>query len=119
MLRRKKQHSRGFISHPNKTLTELQHQNKFRAKAFFRAGTDEDRKKFHACLKSISEHRKVEKRRLLIKTNKHQEKKSHKNPWDFSEQAVKGSLLQEKLKPTFDLGFANRKNRKNTAHPVS
>ena len=44
---------------------------------------------------------------------------SHKNHWDFSEQAVKGSLLQEKLKPTFDLGFANRKTRKNTAHPVS
>ena len=31
----------------------------------------------------------------------------HKHPWDFSKQAVKGSLFQEKLKPTFDLGFAN------------
>ena len=31
----------------------------------------------------------------------------HKNRWEFSKQAVKGSLLQEELKPTFDLGFAN------------
>ena len=31
----------------------------------------------------------------------------HKNRWDFSKLAVKGSLLQEKLKPIFDLVFAN------------
>ena len=104
----KKQHSKGFISHPNKTLTELQHLKKvLRKKAFSRAGTDEDRKKFHSCLKAISELRKGEKRRLLLKTTTHQEKMFHKNRWDFSKQAVKGSLLQEKLKPTFDLGFAN------------
>ena len=104
----KKQHSKGFISHPNKTLTELQHLKKvLRKKAFSRAGTDEDRKKFHSCLKAISELKKVEKRRLLLKTTTHQEKMFHKNRWEFSKQAVKGSLLQEKLKPTFDLGFAN------------
>ena len=76
----KKQHSKGFISHPNKTLTELQHLKKvLRKKAFSRAGTDEDRKKFHSCLKAISELRKGEKRRLLLKTTTHQEKMFHKN----------------------------------------
>ena len=103
-----KQHSKGFISHPKKTLTELQHLKKvFRKKAFSRAVTDEDRKKFHSCLKAINELRKVEKRRLLLKTTTHEEKMFHKNRWEFSKQAVKGSLLQEELKPTFDLGFAN------------
>jgi len=76
-------------------------------------GTVEDRKKFHFCLKATSELRKAEKRRLLLKTTKHQEKMFHKNRWDISKQAVKGSLLQEKLKPTFDLGFAN------TYYPVA
>ena len=40
----KKQHSKGFISHPNKTPTELKHLKIIlRKKAFSRAGTDEDR----------------------------------------------------------------------------
>ena len=67
-----KHHSKGFISHPNKTLTELQHLKKvLRKNAVSRAGTDKvDRKKFHSCLKAISELRKVEKRRLLLKTTK-------------------------------------------------
>ena len=42
-----------------------------------------------------------------MKTTTHQEKIFHKNRWDFFKQAAKGSLLQENLKPTFDLGFAN------------
>ena len=58
-------------------------------------------------LSSTSELRKNEKRRLLLKTTTHQEKMFHKNHWEFSKQSVKGSLLQEKVKPTFDLGFAN------------
>ena len=75
----KKQHSKGFISHPNKTLTELQHLKKvLRKKAFSRAGTDEDRKKFHFCLKALSELRKVEKRRLLLKTTTRRKNVSQK-----------------------------------------
>jgi len=50
---------------------------------------------------------KKEDSSLLLKTTTHQEKMFHKNRWEFPKQAVKGSLLQEKLKPTFDLGFAN------------
>ena len=60
-------------------------------------------KSFIPVWKHISELRKLEKK----KTTTHQEKMFHKNRWEFSKQAVKGLLLQEKLKPTIDLGFAN------------
>ena len=60
---------------------------------------------------------KLKKRRILLKTIKHQENMFHKNRWEFSKQAVKGSLLQEKLKPTFDLGFANTNYSKKYSTP--
>ena len=77
-------------------------QKRLRKKAFSRAGTDEDRKKFHSCLKAISELRKVEKKKTPSENYHPTEKNVSQIRWDFSKQAVKGSLLQEKLKPTFD-----------------
>ena len=100
---------RKFIKHTSKTLEEaIRIKNDLR-KVIKRAdATTEDRKKFRAALSAIKDLRKLEQKKELLKTARHQEELYFKNKWDFARKACNGTLDKAAEVPTFDKATADQ-----------
>ena len=82
-----------FQKQQRKTLEEATNLKKeLRKKAFANNATEDDRKRFRACLRAICDLKKAENKKQLLKTSQHQESLYFKNKWDFAKNACKGTL---------------------------
>ena len=95
--------SNNYITHTNKTLEEAVRLKNTLRKVIKRPNaTPDDKKKFRAALNAIKDLRKLEQKKELIKTARHQEEMYFKNKWEFAKKACKGDLENSVVHPGFN-----------------
>ena len=98
-----------FIKHNSKTLEEaIRIKNTLRKVIKRSDATTDDRKKFRLALSAIRDLRKLEQKKELLKTARHQEELYFKNKWDFARKACNGTLEKAAEIPTFDKATADQ-----------
>ena len=95
-------HSEKFVSHQNKTISELEALKKVLRKEAFKEGAGPDkRKEFYDTIKAISDLKAKEKFKQDLKTGAYQEKQFNKNKFKFAKEIVNGTFGKESVKPAF------------------
>ena len=97
-----------FIKHSSKTLAEaIELKKTLKKKAQGKDATENDFRHFRAALKAVSDLRKAERKRELMKTSHHQEEMFFKNKWEFSKKATQGTLDKVPENPSFSKADAD------------
>ena len=91
-----------YVSHENKTISQLEKYKKELRKEAFRAGADpEKRRVFHQACKAVSELKKREKKRQDEKTAAFQEAKFNKHRYKFAKEVVNGTFGADSVEAKF------------------
>ena len=89
-------HSEKFVSHQNKTISELEALKKVLRKEAFKEGAGPDkRKEFYDTIEAISDLKAKEKFKQDLKTGAYQEKQFNKNKFKFAKEIVNGTFGKE------------------------
>ena len=82
-----------FVKHESKSMKQLKVLKKILQKKITGpTSTESDRKEYWKVLRAISDLRKQEKKKEMLKTTAHQENLFNKNRWEFSKHTVRGDL---------------------------